>query len=222
MLLVFIVGIVVAINFSAFLTSSHHWVVGVLGIPLGFCSAMYFYCMMGEVSVRLGYSRMGRTPTPLIQRSLVIGSIVGAVIGVVFYCLGVVGFIPTVVHAAHRVFFSACLFGLSVDCSVAFFYLLTQGSRANKSENPTTDLSNLKRRCWRIELLTLTFAVLAFAWVPAGLILIVRDADSRPVFTVFRQLWPLLVFPLCCAGVCWFWRVSLKRQIKERESAHDS
>ncbi len=81
----------------------------------------------------------------------------------------------------------------------------------------TTDISRLKRKLWHVELLMLAFAILAFAWIPAGLILIARDADSRPVFTIFRQLWPLSVLPLCCGSVCWFWWMSLKRKIKERE-----
>jgi hypothetical protein len=67
----------------------------------------------------------------------------------------------------------------------------------------------------------LGFAVLAFSWIPAGLVLIFRDADSRPVFTIFWQLWPLLFFPLCLASVCWFWRSSLKRKIRDMESRHD-
>ena len=83
----------------------------------------------------------------------------------------------------------------------------------------TTDLSRLRRKSWRVELLMLGFAVLAFSWIPAGLILIFRDADSRPVFTIFRQLWPLLFFPLCFASVCWLWRSSLKRKIRDMESA---
>ena len=123
-LVVFVVCIVVAARFSVYMASSHHWIVGVIEFPLSFCSTMHVIGMMGEIAVRCGYARMGRTPGTLIRRSLFIGMIGGAVMGVVFYCLGVLGVIPTIAHSAHRLFLSACLFGLSVDFTFAFGWTL--------------------------------------------------------------------------------------------------
>jgi Na+/H+-translocating membrane pyrophosphatase len=133
-LLVLIVCLVVALTFSLFLTASHNRILGVMGFPLGFCSAIYVISMVGEISVRLGYSRMGRTPSALIQRSLALGTIIGAVFGVVFYFLGLVGTIPVVAQSAHRLLLSACLFGLSIDFTFAFIWMLKQGSRPKSPE----------------------------------------------------------------------------------------
>src|ERR1017187_368342 len=95
-LIVFVVCAAIAANFSVYMASSHHWLVGVLVFPLGFCSAAYIISSLGEIAVRCGYSRAGRTPNTLIRRSLLVGAILGVIAGVVFYCLGIFGIIPTV------------------------------------------------------------------------------------------------------------------------------
>ena len=131
-LIVFVVCVAIAANFSVYMASSHRWLVGVLAFPLGFCSAAYVISSLGEIAVRCGYRRAGRTPGILIRRSLLIGTICGVVMGGVFYCLGVLGIIPTVVHSAHRLFLSACLFGASVDFSFAFVWTLCRMNKKSQ------------------------------------------------------------------------------------------
>jgi hypothetical protein len=80
-LIVFVVCVAIAANFSVYMASSHHWLVGVLTFPLGFCSAAYVISSLGEIAVRCGYRRAGRTPGILIRRSLLIGTICGVVMG---------------------------------------------------------------------------------------------------------------------------------------------
>jgi hypothetical protein len=57
--------------------------------------------------------------------------------------------------------------------------------------------------------------ILALAWIPAGLGLILADTKLRPMLPGFLRLWPLAVVPLCGAGIFWIWRVVLKRKIRE-------
>jgi len=64
--------------------------------------------------------------------------------------------------------------------------------------------------------LLLIFMVLAFAWIPVGLLVILADATLRPVISVIGHLWPLTAVPLGCAVIFWIWRLSLKRQIREK------
>ncbi|MDB6068560.1 MAG: hypothetical protein JWR26_4768 [Pedosphaera sp.] len=59
------------------------------------------------------------------------------------------------------------------------------------------------------------FVVLAFSWIPAGLILIFEDKDLRPVIYILWQLGPLVIIALCCYGVCRLWRSSLDRKVKQ-------
>jgi hypothetical protein len=68
----------------------------------------------------------------------------------------------------------------------------------------------------------LGFAVLAFAWIPAGLILISRDSELRSFSLLFEHLWPLTFIPLCAFGLCWFWRRSLYRRIKTLASGNNA
>ena len=82
----------------------------------------------------------------------------------------------------------------------------------------TRHLTRLLRRRSQSEWLLLGCAVFAFAWIPAGLVLIFGDAELRPVFRVLWQLWPLALIPLCGFGLCWYWRSSLKRRLRELDS----
>jgi hypothetical protein len=84
------------------------------------------------------------------------------------------------------------------------------------------DLARLLRRRSVVDWCLAGFAVLAFSWIPAALILIFRDADLRPTFQIFYQLWPLSVLPLGGFAICWVWRSSLKRKIIAMESRHDA
>jgi hypothetical protein len=65
--------------------------------------------------------------------------------------------------------------------------------------------------------LLLIFIILALAWIPAGLLLILADPHLRPVLSRFVCLWPCPVVPLCGAGIFWIWRLWLKRQIREKK-----
>jgi hypothetical protein len=66
------------------------------------------------------------------------------------------------------------------------------------------------------------FAILAFAWIPAGMVLIFGDETLRPALLVLWELWPLAFIPVCGLGACWLWRTSLKRKIKDMEGRHDA
>ena len=84
-------------------------------------------------------------------------------------------------------------------------------------EPTAADLTRLLRRKSRVEWLMLAFALLAFAWIPASLVLVFRDADLRLGSFILWQLWPLLVIPLCGFEACLLWRASLKRKIVKME-----
>jgi hypothetical protein len=109
--------------FSAYMGSSHHWVLGVMAFPLGFFAAATVSCLLGEVAIRRGYSRLCRTPGVLIRRSMIIGVITGLPAGALFYVLAVRGDIPTALGGWHRAGVSACAFGASVALTVAFFLM---------------------------------------------------------------------------------------------------
>jgi hypothetical protein len=47
--------------FSCYFRSTHHWVLGVVGFPLGFCAAAAVYGLLADVAVRCGYTRMRRS-----------------------------------------------------------------------------------------------------------------------------------------------------------------
>jgi Na+/H+-translocating membrane pyrophosphatase len=126
-LLMLIVCAVVALNFSVYLASPHHWLLGIVAFPLGFCSAAYVIGMLGEIAVRCGYRRGGRTPSPLIWRSLFVATILGVAVGFVFYFLVIRGIISTVLGSSHTRPVSAFLLGGSVALTVAFVLTL-QGS----------------------------------------------------------------------------------------------
>jgi hypothetical protein len=83
------------------------------------------------------------------------------------------------------------------------------------------DLTRLRHRMAVANWLMLGCAILAFAWIPAGLVLIFGDPEYRPVFLIVWQLWPLAFIPLCGFGAFWCWRSWLKRMLRELES-HDS
>jgi hypothetical protein len=77
-----------------------------------------------------------------------------------------------------------------------------------------SDLSRLQRRRLIADRLTLTFAVLAFAWIPAALVLIHADKQLRPLLLVLRQLWPLVLIPFSGLLLSACWRVNLIRRLK--------
>jgi hypothetical protein len=83
----------------------------------------------------------------------------------------------------------------------------------------TPDLTPLLRRRSLADWLMVGFAILAFSWIPAGLILIFKDKDLRPVIYILWQLGPLLIIPLFGYGVCCLWRSSLDRKIRNIEHA---
>ena len=128
-MMVFVLCLSIALGFSGYMASSHHWIVGAISFPLAFFSTMYIIALMGEIAVRCGYSHRQRTSTALIRRSLAGGTIFGAVIGLVFYCLGIIGIIPTIVSSPHRLFMSACLFGASVALTSAFGFTIRHGTK---------------------------------------------------------------------------------------------
>ena len=82
----------------------------------------------------------------------------------------------------------------------------------------TTDLTRLLRRRLLADWLTVGFVILAFAWIPAGMILIFRDPALRPLIHILWLLLPLAFLPLCGFVVCWLWRWSLIRKIREMRS----
>ncbi|MCX6903368.1 MAG: prepilin-type N-terminal cleavage/methylation domain-containing protein, partial [Verrucomicrobia bacterium] len=125
-MLVCLACLVVALLVAGFLGSSHHWVVGVVSLPLGFCAAAAIFGLLGEVAVRRGYSRMGRTPGTAIRRSVVAGSVAGFALGLSFYSLVALGTIPTAA-GWHSSLASAAVFGASVALTVVFFLMLRHG-----------------------------------------------------------------------------------------------
>jgi len=85
-----------------------------------------------------------------------------------------------------------------------------------------TDLKQLQRRRFLVDMLMLGCAVLAFGWIPAALVLIFRDVELRQqVLHILWYLWPLAFFPFCCFGFFWCWRSSLNRKI-EKMDFHDT
>src|SRR2546422_1176477 len=123
-MLVALACFIVGVFYSGYLGSSHHWVLGVIAFPLGFCAAATVYGLVGEIAVRRGYSRMGRTPGALIRRSMIVGVINGLPLGMAFYLLAVRGIIPTALGGWHRAGVSASSFGATVALTVAFFLML--------------------------------------------------------------------------------------------------
>ena len=87
----------------------------------------------------------------------------------------------------------------------------------------STDLARLQRRKFVAEMFTLGFAILAFGWIGAALVLILGDAELRQhIFRVFEYLWLwLALVPLCGFGVCLCWRSMVKRKIVEID-LHDT
>jgi hypothetical protein len=73
----------------------------------------------------------------------------------------------------------------------------------------------LRLRKALVNRLLMMFVILALAWIPAGLILILADSNLRPRLTGFLRLWPLTAVLLGGAGILWIWRVVLKRKIRE-------
>jgi hypothetical protein len=132
-MLVFLACFTVAIVFSAFLGSSHHWVFGIIALPLGFCATATVFGLLGEVAVRRGYSRLARTSGAVIRRSLIGGTLLGLPLAAVFYYLAVRGAIPTITGGWHRALVSACAFGTSVALTAAFFLMLRSGTTPNPS-----------------------------------------------------------------------------------------
>ena len=128
-LLVLLGCLVVALLLAGFLGSAHHWVVGVIALPLGFCAAAAIVGLLGEVAVRRGDSRMGRTPSEVIRRALVVGAVAGLALGSAFYCMTVRGTIPTAA-GWHSSLVSAFAFGASVALTVVFSLMLCRGRPA--------------------------------------------------------------------------------------------
>ncbi len=128
-LLMLIVCAIVALSFSVYLASPHHWLMGIVAFPLGFCSAAYVIGMLGEIAVRCGYRRGGRTPSPLIWRSLFVGTILGVAVGFVLYFLAMGGTIPTVLGSSQTPPESAFFLGGSVALAVAFVLTLRGGNK---------------------------------------------------------------------------------------------
>lgn len=122
-MLVVLSCLITAISVSVYLGSSHHWIVAVIAFPVAFCSGMTVFGLLGEIAVRSGFSRMGRTPGTVICRSLVVGAIVGLTLGAAFYYLVDQGIIPTAAGGWHRAVISACAFGGSVALAVASFVM---------------------------------------------------------------------------------------------------
>jgi hypothetical protein len=135
-LLILIICAVAALGFSAYLASPHHWLLGIMAFPLGFFSAAYVVGMLGEIAVRRGYRRGGRTPSPLIWRSLFVGTILGVAVGFVFYLLAISGSLPTALDISHTRPVPAFLLGGSVALAVAF--VLTLRGSNKRSIPPET------------------------------------------------------------------------------------
>ena len=127
-LFVFLGCLVVALLLAGFLGSSHHWAVGIITLPLGFCAAAAIFGLLGEVAVRRGYSRMGRTPSEVIRRALLVGTVVGLALGIAFYCMSVRGIIPTAA-GWHRSLVSAFVLGATAALTLVFSLMLCRGHK---------------------------------------------------------------------------------------------
>jgi len=80
-----------------------------------------------------------------------------------------------------------------------------------------TDLSRLRRRKLVAEMFMLGCGILAFGWIGAALVLVLRDADLRQQMLCifwYLSLW-LAIVPLCAFLACWCWRWILARKISE-------
>jgi hypothetical protein len=78
-----------------------------------------------------------------------------------------------------------------------------------------------RKKSWANRLI-LIFSILAFAWIPAAIVLIWGDRELRPISLILWRLSPLAFIPLCGVGICCRWRSSLKQKIKELKSRRDS
>jgi hypothetical protein len=81
----------------------------------------------------------------------------------------------------------------------------------------TTDLSRFQRNKFIAEMFMLGFAILAFGWIGATLVLVVGDTELRQhILRIFGylSLW-LAVVPLFGFGVCWCWRRLLAKEISK-------
>jgi hypothetical protein len=112
----------VAVLFSELLGSSHHWALGVVALPLGFCAAAMIFVLLGEIAVRLGYSPLRGTPWSVLQRSILVGLAAGLPAGVAFVGLTARGTIPTT-GAWLSDIISAASLGLSVALTVGFVFM---------------------------------------------------------------------------------------------------
>lgn len=77
----------------------------------------------------------------------------------------------------------------------------------------------LHKRKKLANLFLLGFAILALAWVLLELALIFEDVNRHSPFSVFSRLGLLALVSLGGIGICWFWRSSLKRKIREAKPA---
>jgi hypothetical protein len=134
-LLVFILCVGIAFFFSGYMHATHNLLVGIVALPFGFCAAACIIGLLGEVAVRYGYYRAGRTPGALIRRSLIIGVIFGLFAGVGFLCLGLSKIIPTIHDNRHWLLLSACLFGTSVTFTVAFINMVRRDGQKTNTKN---------------------------------------------------------------------------------------
>ena len=95
--------------------------------------------------------------------------------------------------------------------TVLFWIVMRHWATAKSN---TRDLARLLNRLLLVEILMLGCATVAFGWIGAAMVLIFGDTELRPVFRILWYLWLWLAFvPLCGFGVCWCWRLSLKRKI---------
>ena len=138
-LLVLIIGISAALQFFVYCHWRHHWALGVLALPLGFCSALAITCLGFEFALRRGYKTvMARTPSEIIRSSLSVGAVGGVIAGLVLYRLISQDVIPTRQHngeietrtpIAHVSLLSSSLFGASTALTIAFFLMLRRSDR---------------------------------------------------------------------------------------------
>lgn len=133
-LLVLLFCAIVGGAFAIYMMTTHHKLLGIVAFPLGFCAGIYFVGSIGEIAVRCGRSRMGRTPGRVIAKALKSGAVLGAVLGIAFYFLAARGIIPTITPNLTRFLLSACLFGLSVAMTCAF--LVTMQNKTERDRAP--------------------------------------------------------------------------------------
>jgi hypothetical protein len=69
------------------------------------------------------------------------------------------------------------------------------------------------RRRRTAELLLILSAIFTLAWIPPALVLILRDAELRPVAGVLLKLAPWALVPFSAAILCWFWRLYIDRKL---------